>query len=498
MTPQPSVELGAAARGGAISLVGSVASAGLGFLLIVVLARLLGVSGSGVVLQAIAVFSITMAVTRLGADTTAMWLLPRLLHEDVRRIPAGLLAVLLPPLVVSLVVALAWLVLAGLAGPILGAEVDRAVTAMAWFLPAGALMTVVLAATRAFGGVVPFTVVQNIAVPAGRVVAVPVAVGLGGAAVLASGVWAAVYVPALVAAVVVLGRMVGRALPNGPSLLARPDAALFRRALGFGLPRTVSATAEQANLWLAVILVGVVADAAAAGAYGSAARFVSAGMIVATAVRIAVAPRFSTLLAQQRPDEVQSLYSVSARWVLLFGSPIYVVLAVNAPTVLSWLGEGFDEAAPAMIILCLGSIVLLAAGNVQSLLLMSGGAGWAALNKSIAVAVLVVGTLVLVPELGIEGAAIAWTAATVLDTVLAAVQVRRTTGIAVGPLQILALLGVVGAAVAAPSLVAVWLWGAGVVALLVGTGAAGVGVLLVCWIGRAPLHVAALTGILRR
>ena len=450
-------------------------------------------------LQAIAIFSIAMSVTRLGSDTTALWLLPRLRQEDVSKIPAGLAVVLIPPIVGASAVAIVWIVVVRLGGQsVFGADVDRAVTAMAPLLPASAAMFTALAATRAFGGVKVFNLVQNLAVPAGRVVATLLVVGFGGGAVLVSGAWALVFLPAALAAAWVLFRMASAVTPEGAPRLAVPSLALARRAAAFGLPRTVSAIVEQVSLWMAVVLVGVLVDSSAAGAYGAAARFVGAGVIVATAVRIAVAPRFSGLLGQGRIDEVRELYSVSARWVLLFGAPIYLLLAVNAPTVLGWLGEGFAQAEAAMVVLCLGSVALLAAGNVQSLLLMSGGSGQAAIIKLISMTALIVGTLLLVPQFGIVGAAIAWSLSTVLDQALAALQVRRSTGIALDVLPIVVLIALIAAVVGAPSLLAAWVLGPGPLALLVGTGAASLGMLGLLVLGRGPLHVDELIGAFGR
>jgi O-antigen/teichoic acid export membrane protein len=478
-----------------VSLVGAAASAGFGFLLVLLVARLLGVHDSGVLLQTIAVFMIAVAVVRLGLDTVAMWLLPRLRVRDPAAVPAALTAILLPSLVAPCVVVVAWLALVAVRqDPVLGAEVDTAVSAAAPFLPFASLMMVAVAGTRAFGSVVPFNVIQNIAVPASRVVVIPAVVLAGGAAVASGVAWAAVFVPAAVISVVILLRRA----QGGPPLLARPDRHLLRLVAGFGLPRTVSAAAEQANLWLAVILVGVLLDAGAAGAYGSAARFVAAGLIVSTAFRVTVAPRFSSLLAAGETTAVGHLYAVTARWVLLFGAPIYVALAVNATTVLRWLGDGFDEAATAMVILCLGSTLMLAAGNVQSLLLMSGGSGWAAVNRLIALGSMVVAVLLLVPQFGVTGAAVAWTIGTCLDVALAAIQVHRRTGISLDLLPVLAVAAVVVLSVGGPCLLAVVLLGQNWAGLLVGVAAAACCLALACWIGRRPLHIGELTAVFRR
>jgi O-antigen/teichoic acid export membrane protein len=306
-----------------------------------------------------------------------------------------------------------------------------------------------------------------------------------------------VFLPAAVVSLVVLLRRVRRSHPDGP-VLARPDRALVRKVAGFGLPRTVSAVAEQANVWLPLILVGVLLDASAAGAYGAAGRFVAAGVVVSTAARIAVAPRFSALLARGETDSVAHLYAVTARWVLLFGSPIYVVLAVNAPTVLRWLGDGFDDATLSMVILCLCAALWLAAGNVQSLLLMSGGSARAAANTTIALLVMVVAVLVLVPLVGMEGAAVAWVIGALLDASLAVTQVRRRIGISLDLGPTVAVMGVVAVSVGGPCLLAVAVLGQGWTAFTIGVLGAGLGLLAVCWVGRRPLHVGELTSVFRR
>ena len=493
-------ELCSAPRGSVITLVGAAASAALGFALVAILARSLGAAGSGVVLQAIAIFSIAMSVTRLGSDTTAMWLLPRLRQENVGKLPAGLAAVLAPPVVLASAVAIAWIVVVvGRERAIFGTDVDRAVTLMAPLLPASALMFTALAATRAFGGVKAFNLVQNLAVPAGRVVATLIVVGLGGSAVLVSGAWALVFLPAALVASWVLFRLAGAVAPAGTPRLAVPSRDLMGRVFAFGLPRTVSAVAEQVSLWLAVVLVGVLVDASAAGAYGAAARFVGAGMIVATAVRVAVAPRFSGLLGHGRLDEVGELYSVSARRVLLFGAPIYVL----------WAGECADGALMAGRRIragrvCHGDLVPGLGGAARRRKCAVPVAdewrygGRPRIIKLISITVLVVGTLLLVPSIGIAGAAIAWGVSTVLDQALAALQVRRSTGIALEFWPILALIAVIAGVVGVPSLLALWVFGQGLLALVVGTGAAGLGMFGLLAVGRRPLHVQELLGAFSR
>lgn len=181
--------------------------------------------------------------------------------------------------------------------------------------------------------------------------------------------------------------------------------------------------------WLDVLIVGMLAGPTAAGVYGAATRFVSAGVILSTSLRIVVAPMYSRHLASHRIDEVQRLYSLTTKWIVLFSLPLYVLMALFGGTALSVLGPNFRSGAVPLIVLACGMALVLAAGNIQSVLLMSGYSTLAAMNKFIAVVVNVCLLMVLVPWAGLLGAAISWAVALALDTSLAVWQVHTRIGL---------------------------------------------------------------------
>jgi O-antigen/teichoic acid export membrane protein len=267
------------------------------------------------------------------------------------------------------------------------------------------------------------------------------------------------------------------------------DRAVSREIFRYSLPRSVMAGMEQAILWLDVVLVGSMLGSTQSGIYGSAARFVSAGMIVLTALRIVVAPRFSAMLAAREIDALSHLYLVTTRWIVLFGTPVYLTLAIFAPTVLAWFGGGFGSGAHSMTVLCVGSIATLVAGNVQSLLLMSGRSGWGAFNKMVVVVVNVTGNLLAIPHWGIQGAAVVWALSMALDTALAAYQVRRGLGVSPALGAIAGTVLAVGGCVAAPALAVVAVAGQGSVQLVVAALLAGLVLGSYCVLDRRRLRL---------
>jgi len=495
-------ELRRAARGGALTAVASSVSAAMGFVLILVLARQLGAVGSGVVLQAIAAFTIGLSVARLGMDTTAVWLVPRLRLESPELVRGACVGLLGWAAMTGLLGASVWWAVgrAALQDRVTdAAAVAAAISAAMWALPIGAVLLVALAATRGFGGVLPFNLIGNVAVPAARPVGVLCATMLGGSAIASTVAWVTPLVPAALASVWLLHRQVSNfEATAGTSGRFLPSRALQRRTLRFALPRTVSSVLEQSMIWFDVVLVGLIAGSAAAGVYGAAARFVGAGMIVLTALRIVVAPRFSAYLAADRYSDLQHLFAVTASWILLFGTPIYVLLAFYAPTVLGWLGSDFGAGVSSMVLLCLGAVVLLAGGNVQSLLLMSGHSGWAAVNKCIVFTVSVSSNVILIPRIGLFGAAVTWAACVALDTALAIFQVHRLIGIKllIGRTAIVGLASATCAA--APSLLLLWLLGNSIISLIIATLLAAILVVGYSALDRHRLQIAVLLTMLPR
>lgn len=417
------------ARTGSVSFAGAAVSALMGFALTFVVARAFGEYGAGIVLQAIGVFSIALGLVKCGMDSVAIWLLPRLKVSDRGEVRAALTFMLT---VVVVGGAIGGLVLA-LIAPIVarpgGDDLMDALRLLAWFVPPGAVMVAALAATRGLGGILPYVLVGSIGVPVSRPILVIIVALLGGTASLAVGVWALPVTFGMIAALLVLAHQIGRLEPHDEKRRWWPQAGRRRSIVRFAIPRTISVGLEQSVLWLDVILVGFLAGTSAAGIYGGATRLIAAGFIVDTAIRVVVSPRFSTFIHEGRQDQLQSLYRVAAMWLVLLSTPIYITLAAFAPTVLLWLGPGFVAGSDALLVLAAGSVITITAGNIHSVLLMSGHSGWAAVNKAVVLVLNIVGNLILVPLIGITGAAISWALSIMVDALLASIEVRFLVGV---------------------------------------------------------------------
>lgn len=412
------------ARSGTLSFVGAAVSAVLGMVLIIVLGRTLGAGGSGVVLQAIAVFSIGLGLARLGMDSTALWLLPRLRDDEPALVAGATWFLIAVSGAAGTVCAVLMFITASYIETLANhGGVAPALRDIAPFLPAGAMLLTTLAATRGLGRVTPYVWIGNIALPAIRPAAVIAAVALGTGLTGAAVAWALPLAPVLFLAFAVLFAHTRRYGPGEASHFRRERIA--GRAMRYAMPRVVSAVLEQILLWAAVLGVGFLVSNDAAGVYGAASRLIAAGLIIDVALRVVVSPMFSRIQNRGDDAELEAVYRTATRWLVLFSTPVFIVLAVFAPLALGIIGDEFVAGEPVLQIMCAGALATLFAGNIHSVLLMSGRSGLAAMNKAIVVVLLIALLLVLTPTWGITGAACAWAISCITDAALASAEVRR-------------------------------------------------------------------------
>jgi O-antigen/teichoic acid export membrane protein len=177
--------------------------------------------------------------------------------------------------------------------------------------------------------------------------------------------------------------------------------------------------------------------------------------------------------------------------------PIYLACAVFAPQLLGFFGAGYADAAVVVVVLSLAMLFATGAGSVDTVLLMSGRSMLSLVNVSAALAVNIGLNLVLIPRLGIAGAAYSWALAIVLRNLLPLVEVRyllRMSPLGSGTVWVgasaLLCLGVLPGALA--------LLGAPLAATVAAFGVGLVVYLGLLWAGRDRIELAAFRGTLLR
>jgi O-antigen/teichoic acid export membrane protein len=122
--------------------------------------------------------------------------------------------------------------------------------------------------------------------------------------------------------------------------------------------------------------------------------------------------------------DAESVFQVGTWWLMALTWPGYITLAVFAPFLLRVYGHGFVAGQVALAILCAAQLFNLGTGNVTIVLLMAGKSSWNLINSAAALAANIVINILLIPRLGITGAAIAWAASIIINNLAAVLEVN--------------------------------------------------------------------------
>lgn len=228
----------------------------------------------------------------------------------------------------------------------------------------------------------------------------------------------------LALALFVVGRVFGpgeiRRAVRAPWL---PGFARYSTPLGAA--ELMNAILQRADIVLLTTLVGP----RAAGAY-AAAEFISRVISNARYVFDAVAaPVFSEAIHLGQADRLRYNLQLMSRWVATAALPITVTVIALRHELLSLYGPAFVAATTAMAVLAVGHLMNATFGLMGYILVVGGRSRLVLANNVIATVVNVALALLLIPRLGMVGAAITVLASVTLSGLLVLVQVRMIHGI---------------------------------------------------------------------
>jgi O-antigen/teichoic acid export membrane protein len=187
----------------------------------------------------------------------------------------------------------------------------------------------------------------------------------------------------------------------------------------------LAAIAQIALQRLDILLVAGMRGPAAAAVYTAATRFVVVGQLGNQAITYAVQPRLAGLVAVRDLDSARRLFRLSTVWLVALTWPLFLGVAVAAPLILDILGPGYHSGRTVMLLLSAAMLVGSASGLVDIVLITLGKTRWNLADTAGAFAINVTLNLILIPRLGISGAALAWAVSIVAVNVTALVQVGR-------------------------------------------------------------------------
>lgn len=418
-------DIGGLARRGLLSLGGAAVSAVASLLVIVVITRGAGKEIAGNLFSATSLFVIAESLCALGTATGLVYFIARTRALDRGYNVRSILRIALPPvIVVAVLISAVMIVSAPLLAQLISPDADQTLSTfirvLMAFLPCAVIFDVLIAATQGFHTMTPTVLLEKIGRPTLQILLLLVAHSLGSSWLLALA-WVAPYAAGVVIILFALARLLRSepASAEGERQILPPKR--FWRYTG---PRGIAAVAQLTLQRLDIVLVAAYLGPRDAAIYTAATRFVVLGQLGSQAVSLAVQPKFSELLARHDLAGTQRVYRTSTAWVIAVTWPIHLLVGVLAPIILMLFGAGYTEGRWAVVVLAAAMLVATGCGMVTMVLVMAGRTTANLINVVVALSTNLTLNLLLIPKLGIIGAAIAWAVAIVLSNLAPLLQIR--------------------------------------------------------------------------
>lgn len=195
-------------------------------------------------------------------------------------------------------------------------------------------------------------------------------------------------------------------------------------------PLTLLGGAQALNMHVDVVMLGVLAAPEDVGLYRVVVQSVTVVIVGQQIVNMVIAPRLARLHVAGELQQLQRLVTSSARANFAAALVPALALLFFGEVLLTFVfGAAYAQGATALAVLCFGQLLNAAVGPVGVLLNMSGHERDTLIGVSMASGANVILNLLLIPFLGLLGAAIASAATLAIWNMLLMRQVKNRLGV---------------------------------------------------------------------
>jgi O-antigen/teichoic acid export membrane protein len=397
-------EILAAAKGGGAAFGGRLYVWAARFVIAFVLARVLGADGYGLYTLAFTLATLIAAFAGLGMDSAIIrYSAVYSGRNDGPRVRGTLEVGVLVPVVIALALSVGLFVLAQpIADSVLRQpEFTRVAWIVALLVPLMVVNAQLAASLQGLRRIHLAVLAEQIGQPTSRlaIIGVLALIGLTAETALVAAVLATLVATALL--LVQLRRSLGEVDAIGPAV--RQPGQMFR----FSLPVYFSNVVNAIGGNVQAILLGTLSTLSAVGVFGIANHLNLLGAMFHSSVVSSSMPLFADLHDRGDTDGARRLYRTTSKWTLALNLPFFIIVLLFAPSLLAIFGAEFQEGSQALVILAFASLVNAGTGTSGAMLDMAGYTMLKLLNSTMAVGLAIGLNLLLIPSLGVNGAAIA-------------------------------------------------------------------------------------------
>lgn len=412
-------------RGSSLAFALKIAGAGAGFIVNVIIARVLGAEGAGIYYLSLMIATIASVIGRIGLDNV---MLRRISADATEKNWGDVKGVYRQGMVIALVVSSTAAVLVYLSAPWFAhqvfskPELKIPLQWMALTIVPMALLNLQAQSLMALKKVRDSQIIQSISIPAINMLLIFSLASTWG---VEGATWA-YNVSAVITVFMgywLWGKVTGSLGDNNNKI------KYTKTLLRSGIPLLWVSLFLMATTWSATVALGIWGSGEDVGIYYIAAHTASLISFVLVAVNSVAAPKFSVFHSQGDMVALGSAAIQSTNFMMLVVSPALIVCFFFPGWIMGIFGDKFVAHGYVLTILAFGQAINVATGSVGVILTMSGQEKLLRNIVGVSAGVTFVATLLLVPVFGVAGAAISTSLGTIVLSLVATWHVNKLLGI---------------------------------------------------------------------
>lgn len=181
---------------------------------------------------------------------------------------------------------------------------------------------------------------------------------------------------------------------------------------------------------ISILFLGFLATNEEVGLFRVAATGAALVVFGLNAVNLVIAPHISRLYNAGEIKKLQKVVTISTRAVAALSFPIALIFIFFGKPIIGFIfGAEYVSAAPALAILCLGQLVNASAGPIALVLIMTGNDKYIVIGTATGLVVNLFLSFLLIPLLGLIGAAIGFSVSLSVWNVLLILISKNKVGI---------------------------------------------------------------------
>lgn len=193
--------------------------------------------------------------------------------------------------------------------------------------------------------------------------------------------------------------------------------------LRYTIPQSFARVLYRANLWVDILMLTALASLTDVGVYRVSVALAMLGALPVVASTTMFGPVIAELIYTDQTARLNALLKVITRWLVVIATPLYFTVLLLPDVILSIFDEAYQSGSTALCILMIGQAVYVIAAPTGAILTNAGHSMLNLINGLIAVGLNIALNTWLIPEYGIQGAAIASATALVVWSTLRLVEV---------------------------------------------------------------------------